>query len=124
PVFWIGFNVLMIPASQATKHFGGIAVAGAGAVLAGLGALFAQHATSLPMLIAMQLIAGGGWGCVLMSAVAAALALGHTGREGQMTGGVFALLAVATVTRMAVVTAELNKDKDLTAFFAWAPAGA
>lgn len=124
PVFWIGFNVLMIPASQATKRFGGIAVAGAGAVLAGLGAVFAQQATSLPMLIAMQLVAGGGWGCVLMSAVSAALALGHTGREGQLTGGVFALLAVATVARMAVVTAELNKDKDLAHFFAWMPAAA
>lgn len=124
PIFWIGFNVLMVPASQAVKRFGGLTIAGAGAALAGVGALLAQYATSLPQLIFYQLIAGGGWGCVLMSAVAAALAMGHTGREGQLTGGVFALLAIATVSRMAVVITELNKDQQLATFFTWLPAAA
>lgn len=122
PIFWIGFNVLMLAGAPATKRFGGLAVTGAGALLAGIGALFAMKASSLAMLIALQFIAGGGWGLVLMSAVSAALAIGHTGREGQLTGGVFALLAVATVTRMAVVTAELNKDPQLKDFFTWLPA--
>jgi hypothetical protein len=121
PVFWIGFNVLMLPASLATKRFGGLAVAAAGALLAALGALGAYKAPDLDTLIAMQFIAGGGWGCVLMSAVSAALAIGHTGKEGTMTGGLFSLLALAAFARILVLAAELNKDAALAALLTWAP---
>ena len=34
PVFWIGFNLLVLPASFATKRYGGIAVASVGAIVA------------------------------------------------------------------------------------------
>ena len=34
PVFWIGFSVLMVPASLATKRYGGLAVTGVGALIA------------------------------------------------------------------------------------------
>jgi hypothetical protein len=76
------------------------------------------------MLVAMQFIAGGGWGCVLMSAFAAAIAIGHTGREGKMTGGLFALLALAAFARIAMIAAELNKDASLAAMFTWTPVAA
>ena len=124
PVFWIGFNVLMLPASLATKRFGGLTVAATGALLAAVGSLAAYKAPDLNTLIAMQFIAGGGWGCVLMSAVSAALAIGHTGKEGKMTGGLFSLLALAAFARIAVLAIELNKDPQLASVLAWAPVAA
>ena len=121
PVFWIGFNLLMLPATLATRRFGGLAVMGAGGVAGAIAAYLSAGAGSLNFLIAMQFIAGGAWGCVLMSAVAAALVIGHTGREGRMTGALFALLAVAAFARIAVVAAELNKDPQFAAFLGWLP---
>ena len=121
PVFWIGFNILMLPASLATRRYGGVAVAGVGAAIAAIASLIGTYAGNLETLIAMQFIAGGGWGCVLMSAFAAALALGHTGREGRMTGGLFSLLALAAFARIAVIAAELNKDPSVAGLLTWLP---
>lgn len=124
PVFWIGFNVLMLPASIAVKRHGGLVVAAVGALVAAVASFAAFHAGDLNTLIAAQFIAGGGWGCVLMSAVSAAIAIGHTGREGKMTGGLFSLLALATFARIAVLAAELNKDPQLAGMLSWAPGAA
>lgn len=124
PVFWIGFNILMLPASFATRRYGGLAVAAAGALIGALASLAAAAASDLTMLVAMQFIAGGGWGCVLMSAVSAALAVGHTGREGRMTGGLFSLLALAAFARIALVAAELNKEPGFAAMLTWVPVAA
>ncbi len=124
PVFWIGFNIFMLPASLATKRYGGLTVAAAGALTAALASFAAHHAGSLDTLLVMQFLAGGGWGLVLMSAVSAALALGHTGHEGKMTGGLFSLLALAAFARIAVLAAQLNKDPDVAALLAWAPVAA
>lgn len=121
PVFWIGFSLLMLPASLATRRYGGLAVMGAGSVLGALATWLAAGAGSLNALVAMQFVAGGAWGCVLMSAVSAALAIGHTGREGQVSGALFALLAVVTLARMGVVAAQFDKDPQFAALFAWAP---
>ena len=121
PVFWIGFNLLMLPATLATQRYGGLAVMGAGGVAGALAVYLAAGAGSLNVLIAMQFIAGGAWGCVLMSAVAAALVIGHTGREGKVTGTLFSLLALATFARMAVVAAQLNKDPGFAALLGWMP---
>lgn len=114
----------MVPASAATKRYGGVAVAGVGALIAAFGAYAAAMADSLPLLAAMQFLAGGGWGLVLMSAVSAAIAIGHTGREGKLTGSLFALLAAAAVARIAVVAAELAKDPAFTPWLTWIPVAA
>jgi hypothetical protein len=124
PVFWIGFNVLMLPASIATKRYGGIAVASAGAILAALASFAALYAQTLDQVVALQFIAGGGWGCVLMSVVAAAIALGHTGQEGKLTGGLFSFLAVAAFLRILLIAVELNKDPQFAALLPWLPVAA
>jgi MFS transporter len=121
PVFWIGFSLLMLPATLATQRFGGLAVMGAGGVAGALAAYLASGAGSLNFLIAMQFIAGGAWGCVLMSAVTSALVFGHGGREGRMTGTLFSLLALAAFARMAVVAAQLNKDAQFAVLLDWMP---
>ena len=121
PMFWIGFNVIMLPASIATRRYGGLKVTAVGALIAALASFAAYSAGDLNTLLALQFIAGGGWGCVLMSAVSAALAIGHTGREGKMTGALFSLLALAAFARIAVLAAELNKDPAVAALLGWVP---
>ncbi len=121
PVFWIGFNLLIFPACRANERFGGTVVMAAGAVLGALASSLAAAAPSLELLLALQLLAGGAWAAVLMSAMTAAIAIGHVGREGAATGGLFALLAIATFTRMGLVAAQLNRDPAVSALLVWLP---
>jgi len=121
PVFWIGFNLLILPASFATKRLGGLAMMAIGSAVGGLAAAAASSAGSLPMLVIAQLCAGAGWGCVMMSAFAAALAMGRTGREGFVTGALWSLLAVAAFTRIALVIAQVPQNAAWKPILAWVP---
>jgi hypothetical protein len=121
PVFWIGFNLLIFPACRANQRFGGMPVMLAGAVLGALAASLAASAPSLEILVGLQFLAGGAWAAVLMSAMSSAIAIGHTGREGAATGGLFSLLALATLARMAIVATQLNKDPGFAALLPWLP---
>jgi hypothetical protein len=121
PVFWIGFNVAMFPASMIAKHRGGLIVMGAAGLLGAGAVLVAEVAGGLITEIAAQFIAGAAWGCMLMSAVSAALAIGHTGAEGKVTGLVFSALALATFARMAAVAGGLQKLPDYAPLLHWAP---
>ena len=89
PVFWIGFNIATFPASVIVKHRGGLIVMGGAGLLGALAVLGAELAGNLNMLIVAQFVAGAAWGCMLMSAVSAALAIGETGSEGKVIGLVF-----------------------------------
>jgi hypothetical protein len=121
PVFWIGFNIAMFPASAIVKHRGGLIVMGAAGLLGALAVLVAEVAGSLNVLIAAQFLAGAAWGCMLMSAVSAALAIGESGAEGKVTGLLFSALALATFARMAVVAGGLQKLPDYAPLLHWAP---
>lgn len=121
PVFWVGFNLLIFPACRANERFGGTVVMAAGAVAGALASALAAAAPSLESLLALQFLAGGAWAAVLMSAMTAAIAIGHVGREGAATGGLFALLAIATFTRMGLVAAQLNQDPAVSALLVWLP---
>ena len=121
PVFWVGFNLLIFLACRANERFGGPVMMAVGAVAGALASALAAVAPSLEALLALQFLAGGAWAGVLMSAMAAAIAIGHVGREGAATGGLFALLAIATFTRMALVAAQLNKDPAVSAVLVWIP---
>jgi hypothetical protein len=109
PVFWIGFNIAMFPASVVTKRRGGLIVMGAAGLLGALAVVAAELAGNLNMLIASQFIAGAAWGSMLMSAISAALAIGERGAEGKVVGLVFSALALATFARMAAVAGGLQK---------------
>lgn len=121
PVFWIGFNIAMFPASVVVKHRGGLIVMGAAGLLGALAVLGAEMAGNLNMLIAAQFIAGAAWGCMLMAAVSAALAIGETGAEGKVVGLVFSALALATFARMAAVAGGLQKLPEYAPLLQWAP---
>jgi hypothetical protein len=121
PVFWIGFNIAMFPASVVVKHRGGLIVIGAAGLLGALAVVAAEMAGNLNMLIAAQFIAGAAWGCMLMAAVSAALAIGETGAEGKVVGLVFSALALATFARMAAVAGGLQKLPEYAPLLQWAP---
>jgi MFS family permease len=121
PVFWIGFNIAMFPASVVVKHRGGLIVMGAAGLFGALAVLAAELSGSLNMLIVAQFVAGAAWGCMLMSAVSAALAIGETGAEGKVIGLVFSALALATFARMAAVAGGLQKLPEYAPLLQWAP---
>ncbi|WKA30803.1 MFS transporter [Bradyrhizobium roseum] len=121
PVFWIGFNIAMFPASVIVKHRGGLIVMGVAGLLGALAVLGAEMAGNLNMLIAAQFVAGAAWGCMLMAAVSAALAIGETGAEGKVVGLVFSALALATFARMAAVAGGLQKLPEYAPLLHWAP---
>jgi hypothetical protein len=121
PVFWIGFNIALFPASAIVKHRGGLIVMGAAGLLGALAVLGAELAGNLHVLITAQFLAGAAWGCMLMSAVSAALAIGETGAEGKVVGLVFSALALATFARMAAVAGGLQKLPEYAPLLQWAP---
>lgn len=121
PVFWIGFNIAMFPASLVVKHRGGLIVMGAAGLVGALAIVTAELAGDLTTLIAAQFLAGAAWGCMLMSAISAALAIGSTGAEGKVTGLVFSALALGTFARMAAVAGGLQKMPEYAPLLHWAP---
>jgi MFS family permease len=121
PVFWIGFSIAMFPASVVVKHRGGLIVMGAAGLLGALAVLGAELAGNLHIMISAQFFAGAAWGCMLMAAVSAALAIGETGAEGKVVGLVFSALALATFARMAAVVGGLQKMPEYAPLLQWAP---
>ncbi|MGE5616528.1 MAG: MFS transporter [Bacillota bacterium] len=104
PIFWIGFNVAVLPATWLTKRFGGAAAMAVGGV-AGVVALFGcVQAGDLASLIAAQAVAGIAWSVVLMSAFSASMELGRPEREGAFTGLLFSILAAAALLRILLAT--------------------
>jgi MFS family permease len=121
PIFWIGFNIAMFPASIVVKHRGGLIVMGAAGLLGAVAIAAAEFAGNLNTLIVAQFLAGAAWGCMLMSAISAALAIGSTGAEGKVTGLVFSALALGTFARMAAVAGGLQKIPEYAPLLHWAP---
>jgi hypothetical protein len=121
PVFWIGFSIGMFPASLITKRFGGTPVMGLAGIVGAAAIVIMQLASTLELAVAAQFVAGAAWGCILMSAFSAALAIGYTGAEGKTTGLLFSTLAIATFARMAVIATGSLTNPTLAPLVHWAP---
>jgi MFS family permease len=121
PVFWAGFSVAMFPGAALANRYGTLPVISVAALLGATGTLVAVFAPGLGVLIAAQVVAGGAWGCVLMASFTAAIELGRTGREGLALGALFAVLAAATLARIAAVATELHKQAELVPVLTWTP---
>jgi hypothetical protein len=121
PVFWVGFNISMFPASVVTKRLGGYAVMGSAALVGALAIVAAHLAQDLGQLVAAQFLAGAAWGAILMSAFTVAFAIGENGGEGRMSGLLFSALALATLARMATVATGFNTSPAFTAALQWLP---
>ena len=122
PVFWIGFNLVMLPATLLAKRFDGFVVMILAGILGTAAAACAANADDLEALIAAQFIAGGAWGTILMGAFTAAIALGHPGREGRITGILFSMLAVAAFARITFSSTIAPGHPELTQHLGLVPA--
>ncbi len=121
PVFWVGFSVGMFPASRITKRWGGLRVMGAAGLLGAVAIVLMESSTALGLTVAAQIVAGTAWGAILMSAFAAAAALGATGHEGKTTGLMYSGLALATFARMATSASGTLADPALAPLVHWLP---
>jgi hypothetical protein len=124
PVFWIGFNVLMFPASGFVKRYGPVAVMAAAAALGALATLASVLAPALPWLALAQFAAGGCWGAASVAAYSAAIWFGRTGREGRLLGTLFAVLAIAAFIRIAAYASDLVVEPQVRAWLPWIPEAA
>jgi hypothetical protein len=114
----------MLPATLLADRYGGVAVMALGSFVGAAAAWAALQAQGLATLVAAQFVAGGAWGCVLMSATAAALAIGRAGGEGGVLGGMFSFLALAAFARVALVAAQLGTDPGIAFLLPWTPVAA
>jgi len=121
PLFWVGFNLAMLPAGWVARRFGAWRVMAAAGLVAAAASLGASQATGLHQLVTAQLVAGAAWAGLLLSGFSVALALGHTGREGRFGGALSSVLALAALGRMAVIAMAWQKAPDAQATLAWVP---
>jgi len=121
PVFWVGFNVALLPASFLTKRWGALPVIGISGLAGALAIAVVQLADILDVVLVAQFAAGAAWACVMMSAVTAALSIGNSGAEGRVVGLMFSALAVATFLRMASVAGGLPGNPAIAEILEWAP---
>ncbi len=126
PVFWIGFNLALVPATLLVKRLGGTTMMVVAGTLGVIALASCAHVTSLKMVVAAQAFAGAAWSLALVSAFSAALELGRPGREGLFTGILFSTLAAAAIARLAMIVAGLPSHKGIgpqleqVPFIAWA----
>ena len=121
PVFWIGFNLGLLPLSLAAKRWPAARVMGATALVAGAAAGAATIAPSLSTLIATQLVAGAAWAGVIVAAFAWALVRGGAGHAGAFAGAISSVLALATLLRMGSVSAGWPKAPGFSDALIWWP---
>lgn len=121
PMFWVGFNLAMFPASLLIKRFGSFGIMGAFGLAGAVAIVAAELATTLNLLVAAQFFAGAAWGCILMSAFTAAFSTGENGSEGKMVGLLFSALAFATFLRMALMWLGWHRDPAWAETLAWIP---
>jgi hypothetical protein len=122
PLFWVGFNLMVLPASLWAKRFGAVQVMAAGAVVGAVASAGVAMASTLTVMAALQVLAGAAWGVLLMSAFAGALAAGHTGAEGRATGAMFSLFALAALTRIGIVATQMEITANIRVALDYAPA--
>jgi len=121
PVFWVGFNLMMFPASMAVKRIGAADLLTLAAALGALGTLASAFAPGKDLLVLAQFVAGGCWGAACVAAYTAAVGFGRGGREGRFLGALFAVLALATFARLAISGAGLPAQPGFSGMLAWAP---
>lgn len=121
PVFWIGFNVAVLPATLLARRYAGLPLMAAAGALGAAAAAAVPQAASLEVLVALQLAMGAAWSVVLAAALTAALEAGSPGREGAATGMLFSMLALAAFARIGLVAAEAPKAPGAAAWLASLP---
>jgi Major Facilitator Superfamily len=120
PVFWVGFNLALLPFSLAARRWPAARVLVAATVLAAAAAAATRVAPGLSSLVAAQCITGAGWAGAVVAAFA--WATSRKARAGALAGALSSLLALATLIRMGSVAAGWPQAADLQQTVAWWPA--
>jgi hypothetical protein len=121
PLFWAGFAAGMLIVSPLCRRYRALHVMAVAALVGAVGAYGASTASMLETLVGAQLVTGAAWGGMLVAIFSSASDLGRTGREGLALGTMFSMLALATLTRIAVTIAGWNHDPDVAAALGVAP---
>lgn len=122
PLFWVGFNLALWPASRLNQRWGGIATMAAGCAVAAWASAAGAASQTLALLVACQMLTGAAWACVLLSASSAATNAGRTGHEGLASSGCFALLALAAMARLGLAAGPGFQHPALAPWLDMAPA--
>jgi predicted MFS family arabinose efflux permease len=122
PLFWVAFNLALLPAALIAKRMGEARVLLIGIVLGTLGLTLAARAPTLESLAFAQVISGFGWAFVIGSVFTLAMQAGRSGGEGRNTGWVLSLTTLAAVLRLGAVGAGLPKDATVGPLFITLPA--
>jgi MFS family permease len=120
-LFWIGFALVTPPASMLAKRLGPVVAMMAAAVVAAGSAWAAALAPDVVSLGVAQFVCGAAWGTVMVGAVVGAFAIGRHGREGTAVGAMFSVIAVATMARIALVTAHGDRVPAVASALPWLP---
>ena len=107
PMFWIGVAGGSVLASATTTRWPAEGVFAAGALIAAVAALLFGMTTSPALLPLAQVLGGIGWGLTLCKAFAVAERYLPAPDSAAMLGGLFAMLALATVARISLNAAGL-----------------
>lgn len=102
PMFWLGVAAGSVVASATAKYWPAEGLFAAGALLAAVAALVFGKATSPTLLPLAQILGGVGWGLLLCKAFAIAERYLPAPDSATMVGGLFAMLALATVARISL----------------------
>jgi len=104
PVFWIGFNVAILPATWLAGRFGAVRVMTASGFAGAAALLACAHSASLDAIVPAQLVAGAAWAIALTSGFALAMQVAGAERAGFVSGVLFSLLAAAALARLAMTS--------------------
>lgn len=121
PVFWIGFQAGMLPASRMARRVGALPMMAVAAACGALATLACWFASTLLLLLAAQFAAGACWGVACVAAYTTAVGFGRTGREGRFLGTLFAVLAIATLFRLIINPSGLGATVEFKALLLWLP---
>lgn len=114
PVFWIGFSLAIYPGAGLVGRLGARRVLALAALAGALATGACLPGPALPLLLALQCLAGAAWGAGFLAGLSAAGGDGHVGREGLYVGLWFAGLAVAAMIRVGLGLAGIGFDPHLT----------
>ena len=107
PMFWLGVAGGSVLASATAKRWPAEGVFAAGSLIAAAAALLFGMTTTPALLPLAQVLGGIGWGLALCKAFALAERYQPAPDSAAMLGGLFAILALATVTRISLNAAGL-----------------
>ena len=113
PLLWVGFFVALLGVGGLVKRVGALPVAASGILLTALASYAAVSVETLAWMVAMQLLAGGGWALAFAGLMERASADGTRGAEGVFMGSFFAVTALGSFARIGFATQYLPELKGI-----------